>query len=275
MSRLSPVIRYSGFFQQGFNSLTSNSKVKSLTRTNFEYSNKVRKILRRNNPFYDKYLLQRNPALCFEQKNGRHVVQLDSNYLPNNEIRIDNKPYEALYNSLFSLNEFKQIKSFIDVGCSSGNLVDLVSTNFPAIECAGIETFAFLKNAAPLSIISKIFLEDLRFPLINKYSKFELTVCLEVAEHIDPNSLDDFINNLKQLSGRYLVMSWSSSYPPPDAPPQHLAPLRKFQYKKILRKSGFTEDKKLTIRLKRIAKSEPNFHIWWLETITVWIKNDS
>jgi hypothetical protein len=54
-----------------------------------------------------------------------------------------------------------------------------------------------------------------------------------------------------------------------------LAPLRKFQYKKILRKSGFTEDKKLTDRLKKIAKAEPNFHIWWLETITVWIKNDS
>jgi glycosyltransferase involved in cell wall biosynthesis len=275
ISKMSSIIRYSGFFQQGFRSLTSSKQVKSFTRTNFKYSNKVRKILKIHNPFYDKYLLERNPKLCFEQKNGRQVVQLDSNYLPDYEIRTDNRPYEALFNSLFSLNEFKQVKSFIDVGCSSGNLLDLVSTNFPAMTCAGIETFAFLKNAAPLSIISKIFLEDLRFPLINKYSKFELTVCLEVAEHIDPNSLDDFIDNLKQLSGRYLVMSWSSSYPPPDAPPQHLAPLRKFQYKKILRKSGFTEDKKLTDRLKKIAKAEPNFHIWWLETITVWIKNDS
>ena len=248
---------------------------KTKPKTNFKYSHKVRKILKRNNPFYDKYLLKRNPQLRFEQKNGRQVVRLDSNYLPENEVRTDNKPYEALYNSLFTLNEFRQIKSFIDVGCSSGNLVDLVSTNFPAIECAGIETFAFLKNAAPLNIIEKIFLEDLRFPLINKYPKFELTMCLEVAEHIDPNSLDDFIDNLKQLSSRYLVMSWSSSYPPPDAPPQHLAPLNKFQYKKIMKKSGFVEDKKLTVRLKKIAKSEPHFHIWWLETITVWIKIDS
>ena len=53
--------------------------------------------------------------------------------MPDNEIRTDNKPYEALYNSLFTLNEFRQIKSFIDIGCSSGNLVDLVSTNFPRI----------------------------------------------------------------------------------------------------------------------------------------------
>ena len=274
-NRLLTLTRSSGFFQQRFRSLISNREVKSFTKKNFKYSYKVRKILKRNNPFYDRYLLKRNPQLRFEQKNGRQVVWLDSNYLPENEVRTDNKPYEALYNSLFKLNEFRQIQSFIDVGCSSGNLVDLVSTNFPAIECAGIETFVFLKNAAPLNVIEKIFLEDLRFPLINKYPKFELAMCLEVAEHIDPNSLDDFIDNLKQLSSRYLVMSWSSSYPPPDAPPQHLAPLNKFQYKKIMRKSGFVEDKKLTIRLKKIAKSEPHFHIWWLETITVWIKIDS
>ena len=273
--KLSSVFKYSGFFQQEFRSLISSRQVKSFTKINLRYSNNVRKILKRNNPFFDYYLLKRNPPLTFERKNGRQVVQLDSNYLPDNEIRTDNKPYEALYKSLFALNEFKQVKSFIDVGCSSGNLIDLVCTNLPTIECAGIETFTFLRNAAPVNVIGKIFLEDLRFPLINKYLKFELTVCLEVAEHIDPNSLDDFIDNLKHLTSRYLVMSWSSSYPPPDAPPQHLAPLKKFQYKKIMRKSGFIEDKKLTTRLKEVAKSEPYFHIWWLETITVWIKNDS
>lgn len=275
INRLPSIFKYSGSFQQGFRSIISNREVKSFTKTNLKYSNKVRKILKRNNPFYDKYLLKRNPPLRFEQKSGRQVVQLDSNYMPDNKIRTENKPYEALYHSLFTLNEFRQIKSFIDIGCSSGNLVDLVSTNFPRIECAGIETFAFLKNASSLNVIEKIFLEDLRFPLMNKYSKFELAVCLEVGEHIDPNSLDDFIDNLKKLSGRYLIMSWSSSYPPPDAPPQHLAPLKKFQYKKIMRKSGFVEHKELTTRLKKNAKSEPHFHSWWLETITVWIKNDS
>ena len=184
INRLPSIFKYSGSFQQGFRSIISNREVKSFTKANLKYSNKVRKILKRNNPFYDKYLLKRNPPLHFEQKSGRQVVQLDSNYMPDNEIRTDNKPYEALYNSLFTLNEFRQIKSFIDIGCSSGNLVDLVSTNFPRIECAGIETFAFLKNASSLNVIEKIFLEDLRFPLMNKYSKFELAVCLEVGEHI-------------------------------------------------------------------------------------------
>ena len=265
-------LRYSGFFQQEFNSRTSSRAVKKYTKTNLAYSPIVKKILKRNNSFYDKYLLNRSPTLVFEQKNGRMVVQLDNNYLPESEIRIDNRPYEALYDCLFALDEFRKVKKFIDIGCSSGNLIELVSKNFPEIECIGIEAFMFLKNAAPKSIAEKIFIEDLRFSLVNKIPKSELAVCLEVAEHIDPNSLDDFINNLKQLTNRYLVMSWSASYPPMDAPPQHLAPIRKFQFVKVMKKFGFREDKNLTSRLKKIAKSKPYFHSWWLESITVWEK---
>jgi hypothetical protein len=219
-------------------------------------------------------LLKLNPPLLFEYKNGRKIVYLDSNYLPENEIRTDDRPYRALFNSIFTIDEFTRIESLLDVGCSSGNFIEIVSENLPSINCKGIEVFEFLKKAASQSISHKIFIEDLRFPIYTKFPVSELVVCLEVAEHIDPNSLDDFINNLKLLTSKYLIMSWSSSYPPPDAPPQHLAPLRKSDYRKIMRKFGFMEEVSLTSQLIHYAKLEPYFQTWWLDSIIVWKRND-
>jgi glycosyltransferase involved in cell wall biosynthesis len=266
--------RYSGFIQQTYNSISSSREVKKFTNNNLFFSDTIRTVLKSNSSHYDKYLLKRNPPLLFEYKNGRKIVYLDSNYLPENEIRTDDRPYRALFNSIFAINEFTTIKSLLDVGCSSGNFIKLVSENFPSIDCKGLEVFEFLKESASQSIKDKIFIEDLRFPIHAKFPMSELVVCLEVAEHIDPNSLDDFVNNLKLLTSKYLIMSWSSSYPPPDAPPQHLAPLRKSHYRKIIRKFGFTEDAFLTSQLIHRAKLEPFFQTWWLDSIIVWKKNN-
>ena len=82
--KLSSVFKYCGFIQQGFLSLISNRQVKSFTKTKSRYSNKIRKILKRDNPIYNYYLLKRNPQLRFERKYGRQVAHLDSNYLPDN-----------------------------------------------------------------------------------------------------------------------------------------------------------------------------------------------
>jgi cyclopropane fatty-acyl-phospholipid synthase-like methyltransferase len=212
--------------------------------------------------------------LLFEYKNERKVVYLDSNYLPENEIRTDDRPYKALFNSIFAINEFTMIKSLLDVGCTSGNFIKLVSENFPSIDCKGIEVFEFLKESASQSIAHKIFIEDLRFPIHAKFLVSEMVVCLEVAEHIDPNSLDDFVNNLKLLTSKYLIMSWSSSYPPPDAPPQHLAPLRKSKYRKIMLNYGFMEDAFLTSQLIHYAEQESFFQTWWLDSIIVWKRSN-
>jgi len=267
-------LRYSGSIQQTYNSISSSREVKKFTNNNLCFSDTVRTILKSNHSHYDKYLLKRNPPLLFEYKNGRKIVHLDSNYLPENEIRTDNRPYRALFNSIFAINEFTTIKSLLDVGCSSGNFIKLVSENFPSIDCKGLEVFEFLKESASQSIKDKIFIEDLRFPIHAKFPMSELVVCLEVAEHIDPNSLDNFVDNLKLLTSKYLIMSWSSSYPPPDAPPQHLAPLRKSHYRKIIRKFGFTEDAFLTSQLIHRAKLEPFFQTWWLDSIIVWKRNN-
>jgi hypothetical protein len=92
-----------------------------------------------------------------------------------------------------------------------------------------------------------------------------------VAEHIDPNSLDNFLENLKCISSKYLVMSWSSSYPPKGAPPQHLSPLSLKDYRRLMSSLGFHEDKQLTTKLQNAAKREPFFQNLWLASITVWV----
>jgi glycosyltransferase involved in cell wall biosynthesis len=264
-------LRNESFIRQRLYAFTTNLQTRRFQNHNLNFSPTIQGILQRKRPFNDKYLLKRNPALEFVEVEGRKVVSLDKNYNPKDEIRIDNRPYEALFKTIVSIPEFTNANSLIDVGCSTGNLLSLFQQSIFNLDVYGIEVFQFLKDAAPQSIRNKIFIEDLRFNFTNKIPVSELVICLEVAEHIDPNSLDNFLENLKCISSKYLVMSWSSSYPPKGAPPQHLSPLSLKDYRRLMSSLGFHEDKQLTTKLQNAAKREPFFQNLWLASITVWV----
>jgi hypothetical protein len=92
----------------------------------------------------------------------------------------------------------------VDVGCATGDLV-------AAYEQLGISSWGIEGSENCIEFLecerSKVIIHDLRMPLITLMEdpKFDLVTCFEVAEHIEPEYADIFIDNLRKLSDKILI----------------------------------------------------------------------
>ncbi len=264
------LMQYESVPMQVFNSLTASTKAHKFSSENLYFSNEISELLHKKRPRTDKFILNREPKLKFELLDNRQLVSISSNYNPINEVRIDNRPYEALCRTLNPVINLVSPTTFLDIGCSSGNLISEMAKVNPKIKVSGIDAFEFLKDAAPSEIRESIHIVDLRMKITQDLNPAEVVTCLEIAEHVDPNCLDQFLSNVKDLTKGYLIMSWSSTYPRKSAPPQHLSPLWKYQYKKVMKFKGFKEERELTQAVLKLSGQEEHFHDWWKKSLIVW-----
>lgn len=91
-------------------------------------------------------------------------------------------------------------KSVIDVGCGNGDLVHgFHERNIIAFGIEGTDN-VFCGNMS-----GNIFVRDLRkVNVLRDFRQFDLAICFEVAEHIEPEYTDVFLANLCHLSSRIL-----------------------------------------------------------------------
>jgi hypothetical protein len=192
-------------------------------------------------------------------------------YKPEFEHRVNQEPYIALFNTIDKILSEVKPKSITEIGCSTGPLLEILDRLHPWITLRGIEGFEFYKELSFASIRGKIEIADLRRPLVGMEPS-DLTICMEVAEHIDPEMLDIFLKNIHSSTSRWLIMSWSSTYPPSDAPPQHISPVSLKQYRKIMTSIGFLESKALTHLFREESFKHEHFQTWWRRGGIVWEK---
>jgi hypothetical protein len=256
---------------QALNSFLTGQSTKDYYLANLTFPPKVSEVLGKTSPRYDRLILSRTPKLIFEYKDGAKKLIVNT-YLPETEIRTDPRPYEAFARSLFSaIDPSLNYNSFVDVGCSSGLLISAIKETNRNAKVLGIDAFDFLKNSAPKNIIQNIEVRDLRENLAD-LGKFDICLSTEVGEHIEPASLGAYLDNLYNLTGKTLILTWSRTYPGPDAPPQHLSVLSKRQIKILFQAWGFRYDKKTTKKFLKAARSEEFFYNHWADTLTVWQK---
>ena len=79
-----------------------------------------------------------------------------------------------------------------------------------------------------------------------------------------------FLDNLKKLTGKYLILTWSSTYPPADAPPQHISPLYPQDVEKLMNAWGFELDQDKTDKFLNESRAYNKFYFWWRESLTIW-----
>lgn len=205
-------------------------------------------------------------------------VDITNRYPEEVELRFDDRPYVAYYQMLSKVFVLDKLKSFCDVGCSTGHLMAQIKNQHSNIEIKGYEFFEYQKNNAPETVRGCIDIVDLRDSLGDSVSRYDLVNCTEVGEHIDAAYAVSLLDNLKKLTGRFLVMSWSDSgglaEPQNDPYHQHLNPLKKEQFYKLMEENGFILQVQATDAL--LANSyQPNFHDWWRKSLSVWkVKND-
>jgi hypothetical protein len=238
------------------------------------FSDGVSTALGKKTPRYDRFILARQPALEFEDVDGVLRIKINALYKPQEEIRVDASPYASLANVLANSGILhSNVSSLIDIGCTSGHFLSNVHLRFPEIRLKGLEFFNFLKESAPPDVKENIEIFDLRENLRSFDGNYEIAVCTEVAEHIDPMRLDTFLDNLLHFTGKYLILSWSRTYPGPTAPPQHVSCLTKKQMCSVMKAWDFHQNTRYTKLVQRLAAKEKDFYPHWLESISVWEKS--
>ncbi len=224
---------------------------------------RIRKVVFKLFPIIDPFIIFRKPKLKFLKRK----LEINDIYLQEDEYREDSSPYIAFYNILNKTFDLNLISSIIDIGCSTGHLINNIKKNYPHINVKGIEYFEFHKSTAPIEIRNDIFLKDIREMF--DVGKFDIVICTEVAEHIEPNYLVEFLSNLKNASNKYLVMTWSNSYPHFNAPPQHVSSINYNDYLKILENFDYIQNSELTKTFINESMQENKFNYWWRDSLVV------
>ena len=223
----------------------------------------INKYIKKIFPIIDPFIIFRKPKLKFNNKK----ILIDELYKEDSEYRQDLSPYKDFFDVLDDTFDLNKINSILDIGCSTGHLINFIKNNYPHILVNGIEYFQYHKNSASEVIQNDILINDIRNPL--NLDKYDIVICTEVAEHIEPYALNNFILNLRKATKLYLLMTWSNSYPDFYGPPQHVSSLKYKDYLKLMKSFGFIENTTLTDNFINSSKTKVNFNYWWRESLVI------
>jgi SAM-dependent methyltransferase len=97
--------------------------------------------------------------------------------------------YEAIADLLIKTMEFS---SAVDLGCGNAFIISRLQQCGKAV--AGVDGSAYALAAAPADVSGLIQIHDLRTPLF--VGKFDLAICTDVAEHLEPHFSDVLIHTV-------------------------------------------------------------------------------
>jgi len=237
--------------------------IEEFYREKLSWNERISSVIGKDHSHIDRFILDRNPKLVFTEDNKINLEQI---YTESEEVRFDSSPYDEYYQCIKATFNLDDINTFCDVGCATGHLVENMLNE---CDSCGIENFQYHKDNASENVKSCINVFDIRDPF-EENLKFDLVNCTEVAEHVDPKFIDVFLDNLKKLTGKYLILTWSSTYPPADAPPQHISPLYYHDVQKLMNSWGFELDQEKTEKFLKESAPYRNFYFWWRESLTIW-----
>lgn len=170
----------------------------------------------------------------------------------NNAHKFENSSAEAFVAIL--IKHFAP-KSVVDIGCGIGiYLAEFKANNIEIFGCDGSPA------AISSSLVGdKIKLHDLCQPLkLNR--QFDLCLCLEVAEHLEPTGGQTLINTLTDLSHTIIFTAATPGQGPKSI--GHINEQPPVYWQKLFEQKNFILDKKLTEKIKR--KMEMAKIVWWL-----------
>lgn len=233
---------------------------------NLKFSKNIEKRIGFKYPLIDEQIIYRKPKLIFQNK----LIMLDTKlYSEEQEIRTDNSPYIEYVKVLEKTFDLSKTKSFLDVGCSTGWILYYLKKEYE-IDVLGLEYFEYQKDMAEKSIRNQILIKDLRQKI--QLEKFEIVNCTEVGEHIEPAALDNFLENISKFTNKYLIMTWSSTFPGKDGPPQHVSSLKYEDFITLVESYGFKKNFDLSEKFIENSQDYTNFYFWWRDSITVFEK---
>jgi len=115
------------------------------------------------------------------------------NYIHHSSLH-DTQSAKELLPKLFEITPFQSV---LDIGCGTGSWLKVVE-DFGIKDYLGVDGFVCDKSELHIDS-SKIIVQDLNLSF-DLQKKFDLVICLEVAEHLRPDSSEKLIENLVRHS---------------------------------------------------------------------------
>ena len=197
-------------------------------------------------------------------------IDIENRYIEEQEISHDSSIFIGLCDIIEKLNIIRG--SVFDAGCRNGKFLSEFIRRNPSSTISGCDYFQWAIDACDDSIKPFVYRFDLRNPFEDN-STFDLVICTEVAEHIDPDYCSVFLSNLRQKCNGKLIITWSchggDSDRGNDPNLQHLNPKTKDQYHALMKQNGFTFDEDLSNRLLVEAYKDGKIPWYMLESIGV------
>ena len=216
----------------------------------------------------------------------KEKINIDERYHEHDEISVNHKknqqPYYKSIRETFN-NDWDSIGSFIDVGCREGYLMDEIYTNNKDKIVAGIDYFTWGKKLwdDDYWIHDHYNQWDMRdtlngtewFNFVKQNKLFDIVNCTEVAEHIDPDYCNIFMENLKMLTNKYLIISWSPDdihNGASDPYHQHVNALQRDDFYNKMDEFDFMINAELTDKLVECCNKH-NSPSWYVKNhISIW-----
>jgi 2-polyprenyl-3-methyl-5-hydroxy-6-metoxy-1,4-benzoquinol methylase len=180
----------------------------------------------------------------------------------NNTLKFAGQSAKAVANIL--IKHFAP-KSVIDIGCGVGIYLAKFKIN-------NIEILGFDSSPAAVSgslVQGKIKLHDLCQPL-KLARKFDLCLCLEVAEHLEQTCAKTLINTLINLSPTIIFTAATPGQGPKSI--GHINEQPPGYWQKLFKRKNFIMNKKLTKKIKQEMTGQNV--VWWLtKNLMIFQKN--
>lgn len=150
--------------------------------------------------------------------------------------------------------------AMLDVGCGNGHLVRIAAA-IGTGRAVGLDISLDLRVTAPYpgGSVVQLIPADLRLPVPGLAPTYDLVLCLEVAEHLPPESAETLCDTLTGATGGTLLFSAAT---PGQGGAGHLNERPHGYWRGLLAARGLVEDEALTADLRR-RWSELAPRAWW------------
>lgn len=131
-------------------------------------------------------------------------------------------------------------KSLVDVGCGEGHYLAWLEKNRPEVRIAGLEGSLVARDRADNVVMKNVIYPcDFRTQVyVSKDGDFDIALSLEVAEHIEAEYADVFVDTLCSLSSNVVM----TAAPPGQGGLMHVNEQPKAYWRAKFAQRGYYED---------------------------------
>lgn len=160
-----------------------------------------------------------------------------------------------------AMNETFRPSSVVDLGCGCG-----VYSDYFARRGARVLAIDGVQAAPPDGFDVPVRIADITLPITGERADYDLTICLEVAEHIPEAFVDRFLDNVVRFSPRVVM----SAAPPFQGGHHHVNEQPKRYWVERMAKRGMVYRRPETGRLvERLKRARPPF-MWMAQHLSIY-----